>query len=126
MISNELPSRPGYNGFVEASPKPRSMERIGEEFLAIVWEDGHESFYEAPLLRKGCPCAGCRAQAEQPQPLKSSSGALAMVSAPPRLIGMEEVGRYAVRLRWNDGHSSGLYEYRMLRSLCSCELCRRA
>jgi DUF971 family protein len=102
------------------------MERIGEDFLAIVWDDGHETFLEVQQLRKSCPCAGCRSEAHAPRPpLKSSGGALALLPDVPRLVGIDEVGHYAVRLRWSDGHSSGLYDHRLLRSLCPCEVCRR-
>jgi DUF971 family protein len=31
---------------------------------------------------------------------------------------MEAIGNYAVRLGWNDGHSSGLYTWETLRRLC--------
>ena len=34
-----------------------------------------------------------------------------------KLEGMEPVGSYAVRLVWNDGHSSGLYSWENLRRL---------
>ena len=106
--------------------KPRAMEIVGEQFLAIVWEDGHESFYEAPYLRNHCPCAACRSGKTIPSPLTPAHPGLALLKPPPRLLGMDEVGRYAVRLRWNDGHSAGLYEHRLLRALCPCESCRAA
>ena len=104
--------------------KPRTMERIGEEFLAVVWEDGHESFLDGPFLRANCPCAECRVKRERGLPAKQAPSGLSLALAPPRLVGLEEVGRYAVRLRWSDGHSSGLYEFRLLRALCTCESCR--
>lgn len=106
--------------------KPRSIETIGEEFLAIVWEDGHESFYEGPYLRQHCPCAGCRTGKIAPALRNPGHPGLALLAPRPRLVGLEEVGRYAVRLRWNDGHSAGLYEHRLLRALCPCEPCRAA
>ena len=108
---------------MDQTPRPRSIERIGEEFLAIVWEDGHESFFAAPDLRKNCPCAACRTQAEHRPQLVSSGGALTLITTAPRIVGIEEVGRYAVRLKWSDGHSSGLYEHRLLRALCRCDVC---
>jgi DUF971 family protein len=30
---------------------------------------------------------------------------------------MESIGNYAVRLAWNDGHSSGLYTWELLERL---------
>jgi len=102
------------------------METIGQEFLAIVWEDGHESFYDAPLLRASCPCAECRVRRERGEPQrKAPSGGLTLAMAPPRLVAVDEVGRYATRIRWSDGHSAGLYDFRFLRELCTCETCRR-
>jgi len=107
---------------VENVPKPKSTELIGEGFLAIVWEDGHESFFEGPYLRSHCPCAACRVRRERNPPKPASAG-LTLAMAPPRLVALEEVGRYAVRLRWSDGHSAGLYEFRLLRALCPCQSC---
>jgi DUF971 family protein len=105
-------------------PKPRSMELIGDQFLAIVWDDDHESFYEGPYLRKHCPCADCRTKRERAAASSGSSPSLALAMAPPALVGLEEVGRYAVRLRWSDGHSAGLFDLRLLRALCPCEACQ--
>ena len=33
------------------------------------------------------------------------------------------VGNYAIELRWHDGHSTGIYTYDYLRSLCPCSSC---
>ena len=105
------------------------MELIGDQFLAIVWDDGHESIFEGPYLRRNCPCAECRTRRERAagagQPASSSPG-ITLAMAPPTLVGLEEVGRYAVRLRWSDRHSAGLFEFRLLRALCPCETCAGA
>jgi DUF971 family protein len=109
--------------------KPRTMELIGDQFLAIVWDDGHESIYEGPYLRKHCPCAECRTRREREAAAGSLAQAppgLSLAMAPPVLVGLEEVGRYAVRLRWSDRHSAGLFEFRLLRNLCPCEACAGA
>jgi DUF971 family protein len=99
------------------------MEIVAEQFLAIIWEDGHESIYEGPELRRNCPCAGCRT-AKPPGPAAASeSGPFKLLPPTLLLIGLEEVGNYAVRLVWSDGHSTGLYDLRLLRSLCPCTGC---
>ena len=36
---------------------------------------------------------------------------------------MDGVGNYAVSLTWQDGHSTGIYSFRLLRQLCPCEAC---
>ena len=114
-------ARRAYNQTVETTVHPRSYEVVGDQFLAIVWEDGHESFFEAPYLRKRCPCAGCRT-GKPVAPVPAPSG-LTLFQPPPRLLGFDEVGRYALRLRWSDGHTAGLYDFPLLRSLCPCGSC---
>jgi DUF971 family protein len=32
----------------------------------------------------------------------------------------EVVGRYALQIFWSDGHSTGIYAFDYLRSLCPC------
>jgi DUF971 family protein len=42
-----------------------------------------------------------------------------------KMIDLEEVGKYALRIIWNDGHSSGIYSWDYLRSICPCGECER-
>ncbi len=95
-----------------SSSEPERIERLGETGLKIRWSDGHESLYTWSALRQACPCAMCR-QGEPPKPdpaVKPSD--------------LQAVGRYALTVRWSDGHSTGIYSHEYLRSLCSCEACR--
>ncbi|MFB3073931.1 MAG: gamma-butyrobetaine hydroxylase-like domain-containing protein [Candidatus Methylomirabilales bacterium] len=41
-----------------------------------------------------------------------------------RIAQMAPVGRYALSFTWSDGHSTGIYSFDFLRSLCPCEICR--
>ena len=43
-----------------------------------------------------------------------------------RMEAIEPVGNYALRIVWNDGHSTGIYSYSHLRSVCPCAPCRLA
>ena len=36
------------------------------------------------------------------------------------------VGNYALRIRWSDGHDTGLFTWDRMRSLCQCDVCRSA
>ena len=38
--------------------EPANIQQIGDE-LAIVWNDGEESYFKLELLRRACPCAAC-------------------------------------------------------------------
>jgi len=40
-----------------------------------------------------------------------------------RMESIEEVGSYAIRIRWSDGHGTGIYSYDHLRSICPCPAC---
>ncbi len=41
-----------------------------------------------------------------------------------KIAGVEPVGSYALQIKWNDGHQSGIYSFDHLRSVCPCEECR--
>ena len=39
------------------------------------------------------------------------------------LVHLDGVGNYAVAFTWADGHSTGIYSFRLLRKLCPCDAC---
>jgi DUF971 family protein len=94
--------------------------------LFINWDDGHESIYPFSLLRYACPCAECRGGHEN----MSSEPDPQVFSAPledtpaTRLKNIEAVGSYAITIEWEDGHHFGIYNWRYLRALCPCPMCR--
>jgi len=86
-------------------------------YLEIDWSDGHHSRYSHEWLRVQCPCADCRGHT--PEQAKVITGKEAV-----RINGIEPVGNYALRISFDDGHSTGLYEFSTLRhSLCRCTSC---
>lgn len=93
--------------------KRRKPEKIllGED-LYILWKDGHESHYNYLDLRDACPCAGCINEITGEKMLERSS-----IPQDIHPLGSEYVGNYALRIHWSDGHSTGLYNFRMLRDL---------
>lgn len=91
----------------------------------IQWGDGHQSHYELQYLRDRCPCAMCgKTQEGHTQRPKAVASPLPMYKARIRLQDVEEIGHYALRFFWNDGHSTGIYSYDHLRSICPCPECR--
>ena len=95
--------------------------------IKIDWRDGHHSDYLLAYLRDECPCATCtgahgtepqRSRYSKPDPFPMFKPALKMDSVEP-------VGRYAIRIHWNDGHSTGIYSFDHLRKICPCEECMR-
>ena len=83
--------------------------------LAISWSDGMEQYPPLELLRRACPCAVCCGEPD----------VIGRGEAPARtykvnsfeLKSYEFVGGYALLFRWADGHSSGIFSYKLLRSL---------
>jgi DUF971 family protein len=90
--------------------------------LAIAWADGHESYLPLDRLRRECPCATCRGEAEKDaaagplRVIRASAGSATVARIVP-------VGTYALQIVWADGHDGGLYTYELLRSGCPCEEC---
>ncbi len=98
---------------------PRSMKQAGPAELEITWSDGHVSLYPVVHLRRNCRCASCVEEWSGKRLLDPTK-----VSENVRPIEINPVGRYAINFIWNDGHSSGIYTYEHLRSLCPCDSCR--
>lgn len=117
-------------------PLPKEITRVGEHDVKIVWQDGHESVYLARELRLRCPCAGCLDPSTRPEGLAQDSApqkstGLREMTGRVRLIAssvpqdvrplkIEQVGRYAINIRWSDGHHTGIYAFDYLRKLCPC------
>jgi DUF971 family protein len=93
--------------------------------IQIDWRDGHHSKYTLAYLRDSCPCATCSgAHGTEPQPSNySSPNPFQMYKAALKMDSVEAVGSYAVRVHWNDGHSTGIYSFDHLRKICPCPEC---
>jgi DUF971 family protein len=91
----------------------------------IDWKDGHRSEFALAYLRENCPCAQCAgthgAPAHKEQQQKADP--FQMFKPALKIERVEPVGSYAIRLYWNDGHSTGIYSYEHLRGICPCAEC---
>lgn len=97
-----------------ATMKPKLIE-IVNDILAIVWDDGHESYYDPEPLRRACPCAACKGETNvlsQAAPLPQNFKAASF-----ELRGWQYIGGYAIQPQWGDGHASGIYTFDYLRKL---------
>ena len=98
----------------------------------ITWADGHSSHYDFTYLRDQCPCATCNDERgkKEAMPVATtnllSSPLLPMYKPKPRAQAATQVGNYAVQISFTDGHSTGIFSYDYLRTLCQCEECGRA
>jgi DUF971 family protein len=112
-----------------ASTDPLHLAISKSKGMTIDWTDGHISRYTNEYLRDECPCATCTG-AHGTEPQKSNYSApdanpFQMYKPKLRMDDVEEVGTYAIRIRWNDGHSTGLYSFDHLRHICPCDECQK-
>jgi len=112
-----------------ADPKSVKVHLTSGEGVDIEWTDAHRSHYSFPFLRDACPCAMCNEEREKSgrepgEPPRSAPGTLPMFKPSAKPLSAEGVGKYAIKFNWNDGHDLGIYSWKLLRELCSCEECK--
>ena len=99
-------------------PRPVHLDLDRERGLTVEWHDGHRSFFPIAHLRRQSPSADARAlrdeMARNPltvlSPSKGTPGPLKATDA-------ELVGNYAIRIRFSDGHDTGIFSWVYLRSI---------
>jgi len=99
-------------------PKPTHLDLEKERGLTVTWADGTVSFYPIAYLRKRSPSADQRALDEQIQ--HNPLTVLPASSASPQTltaVDAELVGRYAIRIRFSDGHDTGIFSWSYLRDI---------
>jgi len=109
------------------STDPEHIAISKSKGIKIDWKDGHHSEYDLQYLRDECPCATCTgAHGTPPAPKSGSQPASPFQMYKPtlKMLGVEPVGNYAIRINWSDGHNSGIYSYEHFRRLCQCAECR--
>ena len=84
--------------------------------LAITWNDEKDSFVDYKTLREQCPCANCSGESEVFGNLYKGPE-IKLTENAYKLINVIQVGNYAIRITWGDGHSTGLFSYDYLRKL---------
>ena len=98
----------------------------------ITWADGHVSHFDFVYLRDHCPCATCNDEREKKASLAEKTPAFAappvlpMYKPKPRATAATQVGNYAIQISFSDGHSTGIYSYDHLRSICPCSECAQS
>lgn len=105
-------------GVASNGPIPSEIKRLEDNRIQITWNDGHVSAYTGYSLRVACGCAQCVDEVSGKQILNAAT-----VGKDVHAVNMSPVGRYAVHFQWSDGHSSGIYTFEKLRSLCPCGEC---
>src|SRR5438270_846300 len=98
----------------EECPPPQLIERVpAEQALLVKWHDGFECRIRLLGLRATCMCARCVDEI-------TGERILDVEGIDPKISirEMQLVGNYAMKIRWSDGHDTGLYTWGHLRKLC--------
>jgi len=91
---------------------PKAIRRVPEG-LEIDWDGaGDRRRIAARALRLACPCAACVDEMSH-RPLLDP----ATVAADVSIEALELVGAYGLRIRWSDGHGTGIYTFPSLRAV---------
>ena len=86
--------------------------KYDEKEVRLKWKNGEEWIILNRDLRASCRCALCVNELTGEQILKAS--AIGAGIQPKEIF---PLGNYAIGINWNDGHSSGIYPYRSMKSL---------
>jgi DUF971 family protein len=96
----------------------------------ITWTDGHASHYDFAYLRDECPCATCNDEREKKRSFAAagpvSAAVLPMFKPKPSAKAANAVGNFAIQITFTDGHSTGIYSYDHLRTICPCPTCAQS
>ncbi|MBN1514957.1 DUF971 domain-containing protein [Candidatus Sumerlaeota bacterium] len=91
----------------------RSIEQIDAHTFGIEWTDGCRCRWRISHLRRNCPCANCVDEWTGRTLLDKNK-----VDDNLMALGIESVGRYALTVKFADGHNTGIFTFRYLRELC--------
>jgi DUF971 family protein len=80
--------------------------------LHLTWEDGVRTAVSARTLRQQCPCAACVDEWTHKRTLDAAA-----VSADVALLEVKPAGNYALHLRFSDGHTTGIFNWKTLREV---------
>ena len=108
------------------STDPEHIAISKSKGIKIDWKDGHHSDYGLTFLRDKCPCATCTGAHGTAPREPEANNPFQMFKPALKMLGVEPVGNYAIRINWSDGHNSGIYSYEHFRRICPCEECRKA
>jgi DUF971 family protein len=100
--------------------QPVEIELVRAAELRIQWSGGEASVIPLVELRRACPCAACRAERELaavPTTGLPTIAAPAQQRLQAQASRAELVGSYALRIVWQDGHDTGIYDYPLLYAL---------
>jgi DUF971 family protein len=107
---------PGYFVMTKNNPIPTEIKLLQKKrLLELTFDDGKHFALPCEYLRVHSPSAEVRGHG-------TGSAVLQTGKESVNIIGIDPVGQYAVKLIFDDGHSTGLYSWETLYDLgVNCE-----
>ena len=101
--------------------RPIHIDLKKDEGLTLEWPDGQRDFLPIAFLRRMSPSAEAKHLREEmaKNPLTVLPASAAGSKGSLTALGAELVGNYALRIRFSDGHDTGIYSWQYLRQLAS-------
>jgi DUF971 family protein len=97
----------------DKSTIPSRVESHSSTEMLLAWSNGASFAVPYFELRFYCPCANCVDEHTGVRTLKREN-----VAADVRPKAVNAVGRYAIQMTWSDNHSTGMYPFDLLYSIC--------
>ncbi|MBL8760610.1 MAG: DUF971 domain-containing protein [Phycisphaerae bacterium] len=98
---------------------PTKLDLKKDRGLSIEWDDATTSYYSIAYLRKMSPSADMKHLREEMarNPLTVLPASAVSRAGPLVALDAELVGNYAIKIRFSDGHDTGLYSWQYLREI---------
>jgi DUF971 family protein len=106
-----------YHPHIELKPVHLDLKK--DRGLTVLWSDGTTSYYSIAYLRRMSPSADARELRKEmaTNPLTVLPASASKSEGPLVAVDAEFVGNYAIRIRFSDGHDTGLYSWKYLREI---------
>lgn len=99
-------------------PPPKNLDLKRDEKLTVTWQDDTTTQYSIAYLRRMSPSADARVTREQLKKNRLTVLTPSQTGDQPLTVeDAELVGNYAIRLRFSDGHDTGIYSWRYLKAI---------
>ena len=98
--------------------QPLKIYKSADRELTVEWDDRHFGMHKYETLRELCPCAFCKYEREKEKQNQKKD------NKDYNIVNIEQVGSYAIKITWADGHDTGIYSFEYLRSICECSSCQ--
>ena len=90
----------------------KDIKQKDNHTFTVVWNDGRINDYRLSELQKNCSCAKCRDEATGLQLVDANT-----IDKNVRAKSIVNVGRYAIRIQFTNGCSTGIYDFDSLRRM---------